>query len=189
MLDQIVRDGSGRGETPTVVINLSTTRAVEDVAAAHGARCVRTPVGEINVARRMKELGAVVGGEGSGGVILPAVHLGRDAIVGIGLILQALTDAGTTVSGLKARLPSYQIVKGKVPLGTLSAEAAMAAVETALGATARVNHDDGIKFDFDDSWIHIRKSNTEPIMRVIAEARTVAGAKASIERVTRMITG
>ncbi len=189
VLDRIAGNGRGEGTPPTVVINLSTTRAVEDVAAAHGARCVRTPVGEINVARRMKELGAIVGGEGSGGVILPAVHLGRDAIVGIGLILQALTDAGTTASGLRASLPAYQIVKGKIPLGTRSAEAAMAAIEAALGGTARVNREDGVKFDFDDSWIHIRKSNTEPIIRVIAEARTAAQAEASIERVTRMITG
>jgi phosphomannomutase len=177
---------SGPGQQ-TVVVNLSTTRAVDDIAAAHGARCLRTPVGEINVARRMKEEGAVVGGEGSGGVILPAVHLGRDAIVGIGLILQALADSGTTVSGMKAALPQYQIAKGKIALGSVNAEEVMARLEQAYAGRAQVNREDGLRFDFDDHWIHLRKSNTEPIMRIIAEARSAGEANRAIDRVRQMI--
>jgi phosphomannomutase len=180
------RTGLGAGGQ-TVVVNLSTTRAVDDIAQAHGARCLRTPVGEINVARRMKETGAVVGGEGSGGVILPAVHLGRDAIVGIGLILQALADSGTTLSALKARLPRYHIAKGKIPLRSVSAEEVTAKLEAAYGAEARVNREDGVKFDFADHWIHLRKSNTEPIMRIIAEARSEQEAHAAIDRVRSLI--
>ena len=99
-----------------VVVNLSTTRAVEDIAAAHIAEVFRTPVGEINVAKEMKRVCAVIGGEGSGGVILPAVHLGRDAIVGIGLILQMLAESGGTLSAFKATLPQYSIAKGKIEL-------------------------------------------------------------------------
>ncbi|MHB1048985.1 MAG: phosphohexomutase domain-containing protein [Bacteroidota bacterium] len=113
---------SGRSNH-SVVVNLSTTRAVDDIAAEYGATVHRTPVGEINVASRMKQLGSVIGGEGSGGVILPQVHLSRDAMVGVALFLQLLTDSGGTSSQLKARLPQYEIVKNKIDLGTLQPDA------------------------------------------------------------------
>jgi len=165
-------DGKKGGTAPKVVVNLSTTRAVDDIARSHGAEVIRTPVGEINVAKRMKALGAVVGGEGSGGVILPDVHLGRDAIVGIALVLQLLAESGGTLSGLKARLPQYSIAKGKVELSGTSPDDLLRRIAEAHARDGRMNTDDGLKIDFPDHWVHLRKSNTEPIVRVIAEART-----------------
>ncbi len=159
--------------TQSVVVNLSTTRAVDDVAAQYGARVYRTAVGEINVAKMMKHIGSIIGGEGSGGVIFPSIHAGRDAIVGIGLILQLLADSGGTVSDLKASLPHYQIAKGKIELGTISPDAALHKIQNSLGSEAIVNTEDGLRIDYPDHWVHLRKSNTEPIVRVIAEARTM----------------
>ncbi|MFA6440592.1 MAG: phosphoglucosamine mutase, partial [Bacteriovoracaceae bacterium] len=127
----------------TVVVNLSTTRAVEDVAKEYGATVHRTPVGEINVASRMKQLGSVVGGEGSGGVILPEVHLGRDAIVGIGLFLQLLADFGGKASELKASLPQYEIVKNKIELGTLKPNEILQRLYNKYSKTEKTNFDDG----------------------------------------------
>ena len=172
------RTGTGKRN---VVVNLSTTRAVDDIARANGADVIRTPVGEINVAQRMKSSGAAIGGEGSGGVIHPDVHLGRDAIVGIGLILQLLAESGTTLSGLKASLPHYAIAKGKIELGAASPDEVLKRIRAAHEREGTANTDDGLKIDFHDSWVHLRKSNTEPIVRVIAEARTLAAASAVVE--------
>jgi phosphomannomutase len=166
----------------TVVVNLSTTRAVDDVASQFGASVLRTPVGEINVASRMRDAGAVIGGEGSGGVILPAVHLGRDAIVGIGVFLQLLTNFGGTASALKASMPQYHIVKNKISLGTLVPDAIMAALKEKYETTEKITTDDGLKIDFAESWVHLRKSNTEPIIRIIAEAKTIAAAADLVAR-------
>ncbi|HVN49427.1 MAG TPA: phosphoglucosamine mutase, partial [Bacteroidota bacterium] len=170
-----------------VVVNLSTTRAVEDIAAKYGARTSRTAVGEINVAKRMKELNAVVGGEGSGGIILPAVHLGRDAMVGIALLLQHLIEFGGTLSELKATLPQYFITKGKVLLGTLNADAILKRLQEQYAASGKINTDDGLKIDFPESWVHLRKSNTEPIIRIIAEAHTTKEADALVQTFTKEI--
>lgn len=176
------------GSTPRrVVVNLSTTRAVEDIARQYDAEVQRTPVGEINVAKRMKEIGALVGGEGSGGVILPAVHLGRDAIVGIGCILQLLAESGGSLLKLKASLPHYAIAKGKIQLGTLSPDTALGKIQAAYNHKGRITATDGVKIDFSDSWVHLRKSNTEPIIRVIAEARTASTARELVEQFTREI--
>ena len=169
----------------TVVVNLSTTRAVEDIAARYGAACLRTPVGEINVAKRMVEVNAVIGGEGSGGVIYPAVHAGRDALVGVGIVLQALAESGGPMSALKASLPQYAISKGKVDVGTIDAPSRLRALATDFGSSARVNTDDGVKIDFPDSWVHLRLSNTEPIIRIIAEAPQRAAADALVARFTK----
>jgi len=177
----------GSAGTMSVVANLSTTRAVDDIAARYGAMSHRTPVGEINVARRMKQEGSIIGGEGSGGVILPAVHLGRDAIVGIALILQALADSGKTLSELKRSLPEYHIAKGKIPLGAANPDEVMDRLERRYSSSARVNKEDGIKFDFEESWVHLRKSNTEPIMRIIAEAKTMQAAKRTVEEISKEI--
>lgn len=178
----------GHTYSQSVVVNLSTTRAVEDIAASYGAKCLRTPVGEINVARQMKHVGAVIGGEGSGGVILPAVHLGRDAIVGIGLILQMLAESGGSLSELKASLPQYSIAKGKIELGSTSPDAVLKKIEAAQDGQARVNTDDGLKLDYADHWVHLRKSNTEPIVRVIAEAKTMRQAEEVVERFKKEIS-
>jgi phosphomannomutase len=157
-------------DNPRVVVNLSTTRAIDDICARYGAELLRTPVGEINVAKKMKEVGAIVGGEGSGGVILPASHIGRDAPVGIGLTLQHLAEFGGTVSELKQSLPQYSITKGKVDLGTLNPDAVLKKLQVKFGSKGKVTTADGLKLDFPDSWVHLRKSNTEPIIRIIAEA-------------------
>ena len=164
-----------------VVVNLSTTRAVDDIATDLGAEVIRTPVGEINVAKRMKSIGAVIGGEGSGGVILPDVHLGRDASVGIGLILQLLADAGTRLSELKASMPHYAIAKGKMDVGSMSPDVVLARLRDRNANRGTINTDDGLRIDFDDCWVHMRKSNTEPIVRVIAEAATLERARMVVE--------
>jgi phosphomannomutase len=173
----------------SVVVNLSTTRAVDDIAAQYGATVYRTPVGEINVASRMKQTGSIIGGEGSGGVILPQVHLSRDAMVGIGLFLQLLTDSGCTSSQLKADLPQYDIVKNKIDLGSLRPDEILKNLHLKFSATEKTNMDDGLKIDFPDSWVHLRKSNTEPIIRIIAEARTRDEAARLVARFQKEITG
>lgn len=165
-----------------VVVNLSTTRAVEDVARSYGSEVLRTPVGEINVTSKMKEVGAIIGGEGSGGVILPAVHLGRDAMAGIGLILQLLAESGGSLSELKASLPPYAIAKGKIQLEGTSPDAVLISIASAHAGEASVTTADGVKLDFEDFWVHLRKSNTEPIVRIIAEARTMERAEAIVEK-------
>ncbi|MCX6136765.1 MAG: phosphoglucosamine mutase [Ignavibacteriales bacterium] len=171
----------------TVVVNLSTTRAVDDVAAEFGATVVRTPVGEINVASRMRALKSIIGGEGSGGVILPAVHYSRDAIVGIGIFLQYLTEFGGRTSGLKASLPQYTIVKNKIELGHIAPADVLRKLHEKYSRTERTNMDDGLKIDFATSWVHLRKSNTEPIIRIIAEARTKLEATTLVDSFTEEI--
>jgi phosphomannomutase len=167
---------------PAVVVNLSTTRAVDDVAKRFSARVIRTPVGEINVAQKMKDCGALVGGEGSGGVILPALHFGRDAVVGIGIILQQMAEFSGKLSGLKASLPQYTIVKSKIPVGSRDADELLMNVHRRHAGNGNANTDDGLKLDFADGWVHLRKSNTEPIIRIIAEGKTAAGAQEYIDR-------
>ena len=153
-----------------VVTNLSTTRAIDDICALHNAELTRTEVGEIHVAKKMREIGAIVGGEGNGGVILPESHIGRDAPVGVGLTLQHLMEFGGTLSDLKASLPQYFITKGKVDVGTLNPDEVLRRIMDAHRDTGRATTTDGLKLDFSDSWVHLRKSNTEPILRIIAEA-------------------
>jgi len=176
------RGRPGASGKPIVVVNLSTTRAVDDVAKKFGAEVVRTPVGEINVAKKMKELGAIVGGEGSGGVILPAVHYTRDAIVGIGLIMQQLAEFGGTLSAFKATMPRYSMVKTKVSLENRNPESVLKAIRKEHAKNGNVNTDDGLKLNFDDSWVHLRRSNTEPIIRIIAEAPTSGKAEELSQR-------
>jgi phosphomannomutase len=172
---------------PKVVVNLSTTRAVDEIVNRYGGTTYRTAVGEINVAKKMKEIGAIIGGEGSGGVILPKVHLGRDAIVGIGLVLQSLTEFGGTMSELKATLPQYFITKGKIELGNLNADSIMKRLQAKYSSAGIINTDDGLKIDFPESWVHLRKSNTEPIIRIIAEAHTKIEADELAKKFTKEI--
>jgi phosphomannomutase len=164
-----------------VCINLSTTRAVDDIAANHQAQVIRTPVGELNVARKTKEVGAVIGGEGSGGVILPSVHLRRDALVGIALTIQHLLEFGGRMSDLKKSLPEYHIYKKRVEVTTSSLEKIIAEMISRY-SEANVNTDDGLRLDFEDHWINLRKSNTEPILRIIAEAKTIEKAERIVEK-------
>lgn len=152
-----------------VVINASTSRVTEDIAQHFGSTVVRTKVGEINVAKKIREIGAVIGGEGNGGVILPEVHLGRDAPVGIALTLQHLAEFGGTLSELDETLPRYFITKNKIELSTLNAKEALNKIR-AFYSNENLDFTDGIKIVRAKSWVHVRPSNTEPIIRVIAEA-------------------
>ena len=155
-----------------VVVNASTTRAIDDIAAGFGSTVHRTKVGEIHVADEARKIGAVMAGEGNGGVIYPKLHLGRDAPMGIALVLQLLADEGKTLSEIHAALPQYAMVKDKV---TLAFDADAKGTVEKL-ATMHKNEDidtiDGVKFLYEKSWVHIRASNTEPIIRVMAEAPT-----------------
>lgn len=159
-----------RSSSHSVAVNLSTTRAVDDVAALFGAAVHRSPVGEINVVRAMKDHGSVVGGEGSGGVILPQVHAGRDSLVGTALILHALAQHGGTSASFRRMLPDYVIRKFRYSAEGLDS-AAVTARAAERFAAERINTEDGVRIDFVDGWVHLRSSNTEPIIRIIAEAR------------------
>jgi len=153
-----------------VVVNLSTTRAVEDVAAKCGCKVFRSPVGEANVVKKMKEVKAVIGGEGSGGVIFPEVHYGRDALIGIALTLQHLTDYRKPISILKEELPQYFISKKKIDVTKNPDDVINNLIKHFSGQN--INSEDGLRVDFEDHWVHFRKSNTEPIIRIITEAKT-----------------
>jgi len=174
--------GTERVASPSVVVNLSTTRAVDDIAARHGAKVFRSPVGEINVAEKMRETGAIAGGEGSGGVIHPGLHFMRDAIAGIGLVLSHLAGKGGTLSDLKKSLPGYIIRKTAVGVAGKDTDKLLDSIAGKMESSARINRDDGIKFDFDDGWVHLRKSNTEPIIRIIAEGPTAEDADRLLDR-------
>lgn len=151
------------------VTNLSSSRAIEIVAAETGNTTFRSSVGEINVVEEMKRRDAVIGGEGNGGVILPALHYGRDALVGVAMVLQHLVEENTSLSGLVRSLPTLKIVKMKTDIGTLSPDALLADMAKKY-ANERISTIDGVKIDFAEGWVHMRKSNTEPIIRVYAEA-------------------
>ncbi|HET54511.1 MAG TPA: phosphoglucosamine mutase, partial [Ignavibacteria bacterium] len=142
-------------EKGDVVVNLSTTRAVEDVANEYGVNVYRSPVGEANVVKKMKEVNAVIGGEGSGGVILPALHYGRDALVGTVITLQHLLEFGGTMSELKKSLPQYHIAKGKVETGNNNPDEVVNKL-TEIYKNEKINTDDGLRIDFDDHWAHFR---------------------------------
>lgn len=159
-----------------VVVNLSTTKAVDEIAKVYGVKVYRAPVGEINVVRRMKEVKAIIGGEGSGGVILPKVHYGRDSLVGIVLILQNLVDFDGKISDFKKMLPEFEIFKTKVDASNINSDEIIEKAKLIFNS-AEINTEDGLRIDIDEGWIHIRKSNTEPILRIIAEAKTRAKAQ------------
>ena len=155
-----------------IVSNLSSSRALADLGNDYGVDYHTSAVGEVHVVAKMKEVNAVIGGEGNGGVILPVLHYGRDALVGIALFLSHLAKEKISVSTLKERYASYVMDKKKIELSpSWDADALLAAVATAF-ADERVTTIDGVKIDFDDSWIHLRKSNTEPIIRLYGEAKT-----------------
>jgi phosphomannomutase len=158
-------------EKGNVVVNLSTTRAVDDVANAHGCEAFRSPVGEANVVIKMKETNAVIGGEGSGGVIYPALHYGRDALVGIGLILQSLANFNGTIAEIKNTLPHYSICKRKKEISDINPDEIIELLMSKY-EKGRIDTQDGLRIDFEDHWVHLRKSNTEPIIRIITEAKT-----------------
>ncbi|MCZ7603835.1 MAG: phosphoglucosamine mutase [Ignavibacteriales bacterium] len=165
--------GKAKGD---VVINLSTTRAVDDIANQFAVKVHRSAVGEANVVKRMKEVNAIIGGEGSGGVILPELHYGRDALIGTVLTLQHLLEFGGSMSELKNGLPQYYIVKGKVETGNRKPDEIVDKLID-IYKEDNINTEDGLRIDFEDHWVHFRKSNTEPIIRCIVEANTEVKAK------------
>ena len=163
----------------STVSNLSSTRALRDVTEKHGCKYYAAAVGEVNVTTKMKEVGAVIGGEGNGGVIYPALHYGRDALVGIALFLSSLAEKGVKASELRKTFPEYFIAKNRIDLTpTTDVDAILRQVKEQYGneKDVQVTDIDGVKLDFPDKWVHLRKSNTEPIIRVYSEAHTMQEA-------------
>ncbi|HXL51525.1 MAG TPA: phosphoglucosamine mutase [Gemmatimonadales bacterium] len=185
-----VMGGAGaKGGKGVVVCNLSTSLVVEDAARDYGADVVRTPVGEVHVARTIVRLGAAIGGEGNGGVMYPALHTGRDAPVAAALLLTLLARDGRRVSELVGAAPRYAIVKAKAERGTRNAERGLEDVYAALRKRfpeASVDTQDGLRLAWQDRWLHVRPSNTEPIIRLIAEAPTHAAAEQLVDEGRRL---
>ena len=169
------------------VSNLSSTRALRDVTERHGGKYAAAAVGEVNVTTKMKEVGAVIGGEGNGGVIYPECHYGRDALVGIALFLSSLAQKGCKVSELRATLPDYYIAKNRIDLTPATDIDAILAKVKQMYVGQQVNDIDGVKIDFPDKWVHLRKSNTEPIIRVYSEAATMEEADALGKQIMKVV--
>ena len=172
------------------VSNLSSTRALRDVTERHGGSYAAAAVGEVNVTTKMKEVGAVIGGEGNGGVIYPESHYGRDALVGIALFLSSLAQKGCTVSELRRTFPDYQIAKNRIDLTPeTDVDTILVKVKEMFQGdpSAVVNDIDGVKIDFPDRWVHLRKSNTEPIIRVYSEAQTMEQADELGKRLMQVV--
>ncbi|MCM1377679.1 MAG: phosphoglucosamine mutase [Clostridium sp.] len=176
------------GLTPGAsVSNLSSSRALRDVASRHNCNYEAAAVGEVNVVTKMKECGAVVGGEGNGGVIYPELHYGRDALVGVAVFLTLLAKSGKKVSELKNTYPQYAIAKNKIELTpSIDVDKILEAVKN-LYKDEKVTTIDGVKIDFPDCWVHLRKSNTEPIIRIYSEAETMEMADALAEKIKDVI--
>ncbi|MCK4549781.1 MAG: phosphoglucosamine mutase, partial [Candidatus Krumholzibacteria bacterium] len=161
-------------EKGPVVVNLSTTRRIDDIAAKHGVEAFRSKVGEANVIEVMKNKGAAIGGEGNGGVISPKVHRGRDAMTGIALVLQYVASSGKSIGELAAELPDYSVVKEKISFAGSFEELSGRLRDKFDG---NYNDLDGIRIDMDYGWVHVRRSNTEPVVRIIAEAESAGLAE------------
>jgi phosphomannomutase len=189
----VCEDGSMFGEEYTLVAvadyvlakkqgntvsNLSSTRALRDVTKNHGAHYFASAVGEVNVVEKMKEVNAVIGGEGNGGVILPDLHYGRDALVGVALFLSYLAERKEKVSVLKQHFPAYYVSKNKIELRPETDVDELLEKVAGRYSNEEVTTIDGVKIDFENSWVHLRKSNTEPIIRIYAEAMSEDAANA-----------
>lgn len=171
------------------VSNMSSTRALSDVTRSHGGSYSASAVGEVNVTTEMKATRAVIGGEGNGGVIYPESHYGRDALVGIALFLSSLAHKGCTVSELRKTFPNYFISKNRIELTPDIDVNKVLAHAKEVFKNERLNDKDGVKIDFADGWVHLRKSNTEPIIRVYSEAATMEEANALAQKVIKTIQG
>jgi len=169
------------------VSNLSSSRALRDLAQRYGASYEAAAVGEVNVVSKMKTISAVIGGEGNGGVIFPFLHYGRDALVGIALILSLLARRLETLGQYRESLPHYEMIKDRIDLEAGTEVAAILGRLKEKYADASITDIDGVKIDWEDSWVHLRASNTEPIIRIYAEAPTLVRAKALVEEVRRTI--
>jgi phosphomannomutase len=169
------------------VSNLSSSRGLRDVTRNHGCQYSAAAVGEVNVVTKMKEVGAVIGGEGNGGIIYPEIHYGRDALVGVALFLTMMAKSGKKVSEIKSALPQYAIAKNKIQLTPeINVDAILEAVKKNF-AHEEITDIDGVKIDFEDSWVHLRKSNTEPIIRIYSEAHTMERANELAEEMKKVI--
>ncbi|MCS6849718.1 MAG: phosphoglucosamine mutase [Gemmataceae bacterium] len=175
-----------RQEPGPVVINMSTSRLVEDIARRYGCPCYRSAVGEANVVEKMRAVGAVIGGEGNGGVIDPRVGGVRDPFIGMGLVLNLLAWSGRSLSQLVAELPTYHIVKAKWAVPLERWPALLAALEKRW-SDAAVNRQDGLRLDWPDRWLHVRLSNTEPVVRLVAEAPREEDARRLCEEVGQLL--
>lgn len=164
-----------------IVTNLSTSRIVDDIAREQNRRVIRAPVGEVNVATRMRSENAPVGGEGNGGVILTELHLGRDAPLGTAILLQLLLEEGKPLSQIVASYPRYSIVKDKLDRPSAPLDTVYASLKQVF-ADAEIDTQDGLRLTWADRWVHVRPSGTEPIVRVIAEAPSVGEAEALIAK-------
>ncbi|NLF31166.1 MAG: phosphoglucosamine mutase [Planctomycetes bacterium] len=176
------------GRTGSAAANLSTSRMIDDIAARHGGTVFRTPVGEANVAGRMLEEGCIIGGEGNGGIIDPRVVPVRDSMAGMALVLAYLTATGRTLGELVGDIPRYAMIKAKFPCPADAAPkvAAAARKQYAGRKGAAFNDSDGLRIDLPSGWVHVRASNTEPIMRIIAEAPARDAAEALVEEVRQI---
>ena len=180
--DYILQNTSGN-----TVSNLSSTRALRDVTEKYGCKYTPSAVGEVNVVTKMKEVGAVIGGEGNGGVIYPAAHYGRDALVGIALLLTYFVKLGKRISEIRNMYPHYEMAKNRIDLKEGSNPDAILAKMKEKYQGDNVTTIDGVKIDFEDKWVHLRKSNTEPIIRVYSEAHTAKEAQDLGERFVKEI--
>lgn len=171
----------------TSATNLSSSRVADDITKKHGGECHRSAVGEINVVKKMQEVNAVVGGEGSGGIIVPDLHYGRDALVGIACVLQHLAEKKMSSSELRATYPDYFMSKSKIQLDALGKDA-----DEVLNLVKKHYEDlnpntvDGVKIDFEEGWVHLRKSNTEPIIRIYTEGKSLEEAQAFAQKVKNL---
>ena len=201
-LAMICEDGKMYGEEYTLVTvadyilkhtpgntvsNLSSTRALRDVTRKYGMQYYASAVGEVNVTTRMKEVGAVIGGEGNGGVIYPAIHYGRDALVGIALLLSHIAHEGKKLTELRATYPSYFMAKNRIDLKPDTDVPSILAKVKDIFKKEEINDIDGVKIDFADSWVHLRSSNTEPIIRVYSEASSPEKAEAIGQKVMTIV--
>ncbi|MBR1427995.1 MAG: phosphoglucosamine mutase [Prevotella sp.] len=179
-----------KGKSLNTVSNLSSTRALRDVTEKHGGNYAAAAVGEVNVTTKMKQVDAVIGGEGNGGVIYPESHYGRDALVGIALFLSSLSKKGCKVSELRASFPSYSIAKNRIDLtASTDVDAILVRIKEMYAGKEgiAVNDIDGVKIDFPDKWVHLRKSNTEPIIRVYSEAVTMEAADELARQIMQVV--
>jgi phosphomannomutase len=178
LVDLVLRRQKG-----PVVVNLSTSSLIDAVARRHGAEVIRTPVGEANVVEAMLEHGAVVGGEGSGGLIYPGIHTCRDSFIGMALILEHLARGEQTIAELVEKLPPRVMIKEKLPIPSSVARRLLTRLRKGLQDANAIDLRDGVKALWEDRWVHVRPSNTEPVVRIIAEAPDREGAEALGRRI------
>ena len=172
-----------------VVSNLSSSRALRDLASSYATECYYAPVGEAHVVQKMKEVSAVIGGEGNGGIILPALHYGRDALAGIALVLANMVHKGKTLSQLRDSYSQYVMIKDKLQLGPSTQYQDLISVLIQNYRNEQINTEDGLKIDFEEGWVHLRKSNTEPIIRIYSEALNAEEAQSLVDRIKHDVAG